>query len=209
MSQPAQGSRLPALPDDQAALAAVVERARAGDVAAFSALYERFHIPICRYLARLVGDDDLGDDLAQDTFLAAWRALPGTEDSRYFVPWLYRIASNLARSHLRRARLIRWLPWGDHEDFHPGGYPSIAGPEEQTGEIERIKLALAEVSPKHRFCLLLQLDAGFSQREIAHMLGFNEKSVSVYISRGRQQFRQAYHRLEHESDANAKGGPTQ
>ena len=110
MFQPAQGSTTPAPPADGAGLAALVERARAGDVAAFSALYERFYVPICRYLARLVGDDDLGDDLAQDTFLAAWRAVSGIEDSSYFVPWLYRIASNLARSHLRRARLIRWLP---------------------------------------------------------------------------------------------------
>jgi len=207
MSQSAHGHALPAQPADEAALAALVERARAGDVAAFTALYERYYAPICRYLARLVGDDDLGSDLAQDTFLAAWRALPAIEDHTYFVPWLYRIASNLARSHLRRARLIRWLPWGERGEAQPPGYPSIAGPEEQTGEIERIKLALAEVSPQYRSCLLLQLDVGFSQREIARLLGLNEKSVSVYISRGRQQFRQAYQRLEHESDAQAKGGP--
>jgi RNA polymerase sigma-70 factor, ECF subfamily len=207
MSQPVHGFTLPGQSAD-AALAALVERARAGDVAAFTALYERYYVPICRYLARLVGDDDLGNDLAQDTFLAAWRALPGIEDHMYFVPWLYRIASNLARTHLRRARLIRWLPWGDHGGYHPEDFPSVAGPEEQTGEAERIKLALAEVSPKHRACLLLQLDAGFSQREIARLLDLNEKSVSVYISRGRQQFRQAYTRLEHEPDAKAKGGPT-
>jgi RNA polymerase sigma-70 factor (ECF subfamily) len=209
MSQAAHESILPALSADEAELMALVGRARAGDSAAFGALYERYHVPICRYLARLVGDDDLGSDLAQDTFLAAWRALPGIADQAYFVPWLYRIASNLARSHLRRARLIRWLPWGDHAGAHPDGAPSIAGPEDRTGEVERITLALAEVSPKHRFCLLLQLEAGFSQREVAQLLGLNEKSVSVYISRGRQQFRQAYHRLEQEPDANAKGGPTQ
>jgi RNA polymerase sigma-70 factor (ECF subfamily) len=206
MSQPAQGYALPMQPADEAGLAALVERARAGDGVAFTALYQRYHVPICRYLARLVGDDDLGDDLAQDTFLAAWRALPATEDAARFVPWLYRIASNLARSHLRRARLIRWLPWAGSGGYHPEGYPSVAGPEERTSEAERIKLALAEVSPKHRACLLLQLDAGFSQREIAQLLDLNEKSVSVYISRGRQQFRQAYHRLE-QADAPAKGGP--
>src|SRR5579871_2255131 len=194
MSQPAQGSTLPEQSADDVMLAALVERARAGDVAAFTALYERFYVPICRYLARLVGDDDLGNDLAQDTFLAAWRALPGTEDGSYFVPWLYRIATNLARSHLRRARLIRWLPWGEQGGRHPLAHPSIAGPEEQTGEAERIRLALAEVSPKNRSCLLLQVEAGFSQREIAALLNINEHSVSAYISRGRKQFREAYQR---------------
>lgn len=208
MSQPAHETTSPVPPADEAGLSTLVARARGGDDTAFAALYERYLIPISRYLARLVGDDELGSDLAQDTFLAAWRALPRIEDQSYFVPWLYRIASNLARSHLRRARLIRWLPWGDQEGFQPVNFPSIAGPEEQTGEVERIRLALAEVSQKYRFCLLLQLEAGFSQREIAQLLGLNEKSVSVYISRGRQQFRQAFHRLEQEPDANAKGGPT-
>jgi RNA polymerase sigma-70 factor (ECF subfamily) len=208
MSQPVHEFAAPALPAEDEALAGLVERARAGDRAAFAALFERYHTRICRYLARLVGDDDLGRDLAQDTFLAAWRAFPAIGEDARFAPWLYRIATNFARSHLRRARLIRWLPWGEHEGRPSSDYPSSSGLEEQTGEAERIKLALAEVSSKNRTCLLLQLDAGFSQREIAALLGINEKSVSAYISRGRQQFRQAYQRLEDEPDAAAKGGPT-
>jgi RNA polymerase sigma-70 factor (ECF subfamily) len=208
MSQPAH-DYAPPVPLDDLSLAALVGRARVGDRAAFTALFERYNAPICRYLARLVGDDELGCDLAQDTFLAAWRALPDAEVESYFAPWLYRIATNLARSHLRRSRLIRWLPWGEQGGRHPLAHPSIAGPEEQAGEAERIRLALAEVSPKNRSCLLLQVEAGFSQREIAALLNINEKSVSAYISRGRKQFRQAYRRLEDEPDAPAKGGSAQ
>ena len=196
MSHPAHEYALVAPPDENGSLAALVGRARAGDHIAFTALFARYNVPICRYLARLVGDDDLGCDLAQDTFLAAWRALPGIAEDSRFAPWLYRIATNLARSHLRRSRLIRWLPWGEHGGRPSSDHPSIAGPEEQTGEAERIKLALAQVSPKNRSCLLLQLEAGFSQREIARLLGIKEKSVSAYISRGRQQFRQAYLNLD-------------
>src|SRR5262245_64343 len=107
MSQSAHDYAL-LMPLDDLALAALVERARAGDRVAFTVLFEHFNAPICRYLARLVGDEHLGCDLAQETFLAAWRALPDAEVETHFAPWLYRIATNLARSHLRHARLIRW-----------------------------------------------------------------------------------------------------
>jgi hypothetical protein len=54
----------------------LIERARQGDQQAFASLFEAYNARICTYLARLVGDDELGRDLAQDTFIAAWRALP-------------------------------------------------------------------------------------------------------------------------------------
>jgi RNA polymerase sigma-70 factor (ECF subfamily) len=208
MSQPACDYSPPAAPDEDGTLAEWVERARAGDHAAFAALFERYNARICRYLARLVLDDDLGRDLAQDTFLAAWRGISGIQDAARFAPWLYRIATNLARSHLRRARLIRWLPWGDIGGHAGAGDPGVADPEEYAGEAEYVALALARVSPQCRSCLLLQLEEGYSQREVALLLGISEKSVSAYISRGRQQFRQAYQSLERESGISAKGGPT-
>ncbi len=207
MSQPARDCGPYALSDEHEALAGLVERARAGDRTAFAALFERYNTRICRYLARLVGDDELGRDLAQDTFLAAWRGVSGIQDDARFTPWLYRIATNLARSHLRRARLIRWLPWGDAGGHLAAGHPSMAGPEEHAGEAEYVALALAAMSPQCRACLLLQLEEGFSQREVAELLGISEKSVSAYISRGRKQFRQAYRRLEQQSEISGKGGP--
>jgi RNA polymerase sigma-70 factor (ECF subfamily) len=180
-------------------LIALVERAREGESAAFTALFEHFNARIFRYLERVVGNAEIGRDLTQETFIAAWRALPGLQDSQSFSAWLYRIATNMARLHLRRARLIRWLPWGAPETSIAGAHLSLVDPEEQVGQSEFVRLALAELAPKYRICLLLQLEGGFSQREIAQLLGINEKSVSANISRGRQQFRQVYLRLEHES----------
>ena len=184
----------------------LVEHTRCGDHTAFAALFEQYNARICTYLARLVGDDELGRDLAQDTFLAAWRALPTMRDELRFAPWLYRIATNVARSHLRRLRLVHWLPWGEAEDGGALAAVSTAGPEAHAGEAEEVALALARLAPQCRTCLLLQIEGGFSQREIAELLGISEKSVSAYVSRGREQFRQAYHRLEHEPGSGGKGG---
>jgi len=186
-------------------LGELVKQAQQGEHAAFAALFEQYNAPICRYLTRLVGNIDLGHDLAQDTFLQAWRSLSRLRDSEYFGPWLYRIATNLARSHLRHARLIRWLPWATLEQPGSGAHLSLVDPEEQLGQSECVRLALTEITPKYRICLLLQLEGGFSQREISQLLGITEKSVSSNISRGRQQFRLAYRRLEGESPTPLKG----
>jgi RNA polymerase sigma factor (sigma-70 family) len=133
----------------------LVERARQGDHQAFAALFEAYNARICTYLARFVGDDELGRDLAQDTFIAAWGALPQILGELRFGPWLYRIATNTARSSLRRARLLAWLPFG-LENVHALRIPS-AGPEPgaRLAEAERIRLALATLAPQARICLLI------------------------------------------------------
>lgn len=168
-----------------------VELARKGDGPAFARLFQQYNASICNYLARLVGNDELGRDLAQETFIRAWKSLPGLTGELRFKPWLYRIATNVARSQLRHERLVRWLPWHEQEQ-NKETLLSIEGPEAQAGESELVCQILARLGPQARACLLLQLYAGFSQREIAAVLNINEKSVSAYVSRGREQFRQLY-----------------
>jgi RNA polymerase sigma-70 factor (ECF subfamily) len=193
-------------PAPDASATALAERAQAGDRAAFTALFHQYNAPICRYLAHLVGNDEVGRDLAQETFFAAWRALADLRDPARFGPWLYRIATNHANSYLRQARLTRWLPWAEPSGQQAASFPTSAGPEGQVIEAQQVAAALAQLTPKYRVCLLLQLEGGFSQREIAHMLRLTEKSVSVYVSRGREEFRRAYQRLEDESSHPMKGG---
>lgn len=186
------------LPPDstETQLVEIMESARAGDQKAFTQLFEYYNGPICTYLARLVGNDEVGRDLAQETFIRAWKGLTKIQGEISFRPWLYRIATNVARSYLKREQLMRWLPWADNEKETTPDVLKVAGPEEQAGEQECIALILAMLSPQSRTCLLLQHVAGFSQHEIATVLGISEKSVSAYVSRGREQFRLEYQRLK-------------
>jgi RNA polymerase sigma-70 factor (ECF subfamily) len=193
------------LADQDTALGELVQRAQHGEHAAFAALFERYNAPLCRYLVRLVGNVEIGHDLAQDTFLKAWRSLPTLRDGERFSPWLYQIATNLARSHARRARLIHWLPWSGPLESTAGS-SRLERPEDLVGEAEQVLLALAELPPKRRACVLLALEGGFTHREIARLLGISEKSVDTYLSRGCQQFRLAYKRLAN-GYASKKGGP--
>jgi RNA polymerase sigma-70 factor (ECF subfamily) len=179
------------IPEQREQSSQMVELAQPGDSRAFAALFHEYNAPICAYLARMVGNDEAGRDLAQETFLHAWRSLPTISGKLQFKPWLYRIATNLARSHMRHERLIRWLPWGEHTEVQQS-----VGPEEDVSENECIRQALAQLAPRCRACLLLQVVGGFSQREIASMLAISEKSVSAYVSRGREQFRHYYRQVK-------------
>lgn len=171
-------------------------QARQGDCRAFAVIFERFNGPICTYLARMVGNDEVGRDLAQDTFLKAWKSLPSLEGEQFFKAWLYRIATNVAHMHLRRGRLLRWLPWAEEAEDIRGTMPSVEGPEMRAGESEMIKHILSTLSPRYRTCLLLKVVAGFSQQEIAGLLGISAQGVGSNIFRAREQFRRAYQLYE-------------
>jgi RNA polymerase sigma-70 factor (ECF subfamily) len=182
----------------------LVIRAQHGDQMAFEALYERYNRPICRYLSRMVGNDGVGCELTQETFLKAWRALTSLRAPERFASWLYRIATNCAFTYQQRARQLPVVSWdfpGQHgEEF------STPGPEEQVEETELLKIALARVSATYRPCLILYVIEELPQQQIAYLLKMKEASVSKYVSRGKEELRQIYHRLMKEASVAAPGG---
>ena len=194
MSSTARGPTDIGAPEEESWYVTIVEQAQTGDILAFEALFEYYNSRICTYLAHIVGNEEEGRDLAQETFLKAWQAIGKIHNETRFDTWLYRIATNTAIDYLRR-RKFRWSHWETIENEVVPANMRIAGPEEQVAEKEHIRQALAKVSLKYRACLLLQLVADLSQRQIAVSLKISEKSVSVYVSRGREQFRVAYQQL--------------
>ncbi|MDQ6693557.1 MAG: RNA polymerase sigma factor [Chloroflexota bacterium] len=173
-------------PDDE--LLALTRDARLGSEAAFSALFERFQTPIVNYINRLVDDWDMANDLAQDTFLKAYSALPRTDDGLQISPWLYRIATNTALDALRRRKRITWLPFTAEIE------PRSPYPDPATGHAEgdAISKALVQVPADQRVCLVLNMYQGLSYKEIAEMLGISVNLVAVRIYRGREKFIEAY-----------------
>jgi RNA polymerase sigma-70 factor (ECF subfamily) len=173
----------------------LVLRAQGGNQAAFEALYERYNDRICRYLIRMVGDDGVGCELTQEVFLKAWQALPGLRQPEKFVGWLYRIATNCAYTYQQRRHGRHIIPWDIVHRTRDVEAQILDGPELQVEESELLKLALARVSSTYRSCLILYVIEELSQREIAHLLKIKETSVSKYVSRGKEEFRQIYHQL--------------
>jgi RNA polymerase sigma-70 factor (ECF subfamily) len=161
---------------------------RASDAGAlFERLFAEHQAPILNYVYRLVGDPSLAEELCQEAFTRAWRAraqLPQIENPR---AWLYRIATNAARDHLRRARLLSWLPLRGTD---PG--LAVAGHEEDALESERMRRALLKLSPDYRIPLVLYTCQECSVAEIAAALDISPDAVKQRLVRARQQLREAY-----------------
>jgi RNA polymerase sigma-70 factor, ECF subfamily len=169
-------------------LRALTREAREGSEAAFSAIFERFQAPIVNYIHRLVGDWDVANDLAQDSFLKAYNALPRTDESLQISPWLYRIATNTALDALRRRKRITWVPF--KIDMEPVAPQSDYAPRQAEGDA--IQHALQQVPADQRTCLVLNMYQGLSYKEIAETLGISVNLVAVRIFRGREKFIEAY-----------------
>ncbi len=171
---------------------ALVGRARVGDAAAFARLFAAYHGPLTNYLYRLVQDRDLADDLVQDTFLRAYCALGRTDADLLFRPWLYRIATNLARNHHRRQRILRWLPFG----VVAARASTDAPLAERLGEHELVVGALRQIGPTSASALLLHYQHGLSLAETAVALGLTRNGAKARLFRARKAFITAYASLD-------------
>ncbi len=174
----------------------VLDRAQAGNAAAFSALFDQYQRPIVNYLYRMVNDREVAEDLAQDTFLKAYRAIERTDSELNFRAWIYRIATNTAMSYFRRRRLLQWIPFGPGTPDH-GKDLRLA---ERVGESELIEQALAKIGPSHSSVLLLRHHQGLTIDEIADSLQIKSNAAKVRLFRARKAFAQAYEALTAEQE---------
>jgi RNA polymerase sigma-70 factor, ECF subfamily len=133
-------------------------------------------------------DTDDRQDLAQEIAAQLWRAFPRYDAARPFSTWTYRVALNVAISHLRRA-----APRPASVPFEEHHHDAAAG-DVVDDELERDERALAlhrvidHQPPLDRALLLLWLDE-VSQREIAEILGLTESNVSTKLQRLKQRIR--------------------
>ena len=177
--------------------ARVIAAVREGNAEAFDLVVREYQPRLYRFLFGMVGEAEVARDLTQDTFLAAYRALPETRDDLNLTGWLFQIARNNARSHWRRKKLITWLPFGrgDRDDERDGEWeprgvagPPLSGPEEFVVEREDLGAALRSLQRADRECLLLVVD-GFSYAEICQITGFTLAAVKGRIFRARKELR--------------------
>jgi len=177
---------------------AVIERARNGDEEAFVLIYERFSPQIYRYVYRLVGNQELADDITQETFLKAFQGIRSIARDSNVSAWLYRIASNACFDILRRRKLITWMPILEEsektgeftsDDFAP-----------QVIESQIVRRTLREMPPALAVCLVLRSVEGFSCEEIAEILKIPKGTVFSRLARAREAFMQGYRDFSHNTE---------
>ena len=165
-----------------------IGRLRAQDHQAFGALVDRHYGRVYRYLTRLVGDSEAAADLAQETFLAAYQALTRLADDSNVGGWLFRIATNLARQHHRRRRVICWSRLSRLEADHAPS-PSL---EDRVAQQDLVRRALDQLPLDQRVCLLLYASTGYTCAEIGEIVGKSADAVRMLLVRARRRFRAAY-----------------
>jgi RNA polymerase sigma-70 factor (ECF subfamily) len=177
-----------------------------GSVEAFETLVISYEPRIRRMLYGMTRDLQLTQDLCQETFLAAYRALPRMDgETLHFAPWLYRIALNLVRSEWRRRKHVTVVPFAslprEDEDVYGDVREEDLGSEEpfeeHIVESDLVRRALAQLPPASAECLLLDAE-GFSYAEMAEILQDSLSAVRSRLSRARQAFRRIYTGLNQE-----------
>jgi RNA polymerase sigma-70 factor (ECF subfamily) len=188
---------------DEQMMAAVLH----GDRAALAVLVERHHGPVLSYLYRLTGGHHpLAEDLAQETFLALLtdRRAATYAMGRPFKPWLYAIATNLARDHFKSAAARRTADAPEAELL--ALYDDAPSPEERAiaaDEGSRVAAALGQLGEEYRVALLLRFYQGLSLQEIAEALGIPLGTVKSRLSVGTRRLRTLLASAETSAETNS------
>ncbi len=166
---------------------------------AIEVLYAQHHGEIYAYLVRMLREPELAADLAQDTFVKAYRAYDTLEDRGHARAWLYQIAHRVALDELRRRRIIRFLPWtGESKGTAPSAERLVMDLQ-LSGDLQR---ALERIPERQRNALLLAELHDLSGLELAAALGVSHVAARALLTRARESLRQAL-AVERAADADA------
>jgi len=151
----------------------------------YEALVKALHADLYRYAYWLTHDQQVAEDLVQETFLRAWRALDSLKDEKAAKSWLITI---LRRENARRFERKRF-EMGDYEE---GSIQDISSTStEQEIENHWLRERIANMPEEYREPLVMQVIGGFSGEEIAELLGLNKNTVMTRLFRARNQLKEA------------------
>ena len=162
----------------------LVDRAQAGDRAAYAALYAAHYPPVRRFLLRKLRGDE-AEDLAQDVFVKALAGLGRIEYRGQSIgAWFMTIARNMAMDHFKSSRVRR--VWGEDDVYHspvpdPDPTPEAAAVAGDAGR--RARAALGLLTGRQRQVLVLRYLAGLSITETAAAMGINAPAVKALTFR--------------------------
>ena len=171
--------------------AVLVERVRNGNSAAFDLLVLKYQHRILKLVGRYVRDPVEAEDVTQEAFVKAYRALPRFRGDSAFYTWLFRIAINTAKNHLvSRSR----RPPGVDVDIDDGEYydptlSDVAGPEEQmvSSQLEEVVYqAIADLPEELKVAITLREFEAMSYEEIAQVMECPVGTVRSRIFRARE-----------------------
>jgi len=184
---------------DPASDAAVMLRVAAGDEASFNYLVQKYHRPMIHFLFRMVRNQAVAEELAQEVFLRVYRARDSYRAEARFTTWLYRIATNLAVNHARDTRHERAAQtvYLDAPDEETGATPDLADDdptvEQQMLRQERmaaIRSHVMALPERQRMAVLMHKYQGLDYRQIGEVLKLSESATKSLLFRAYQTLRE-------------------
>jgi RNA polymerase sigma-70 factor (ECF subfamily) len=180
----------------------LVSRSMAGDTDSFNQLILRWERPIYALAYRVIGREEDARDVCQDTFLRAYRALPGFKGQAKFSSWLYRIALNLCRDWIRRQRRapVLQMPEGvDPIEMAAEREPAesietLVARRELSSVVEEAMTLLPE---EQRTAIILKEYHGMTFQEIADLQGCPLSTVKTRLYQGLSVLRRQLQRAGH------------
>jgi RNA polymerase sigma-70 factor (ECF subfamily) len=167
----------------------LVARSMRGDTESFNQLILRWERPIYALAYRTIGREEDARDVCQETFLRAFRALPGFRGQSKFSSWLYRIALNLCRDWIRRERRAQIVPMPDDVDLvelaaatEPSeSIEDLVARKDLARAVERVMALLPE---EQRTAIILKEYHGLTFQEIADLVGCPLSTVKTRLYQG-------------------------
>jgi len=160
---------------------------QAGDDGAFDELYRRYFPRLRLYCARRVGDSHVAEELAQEAFVKALRAMPSFAGERRFYPWMTVIAQRLCIDHHRRNARVEPAPeidLGSIDEGHDHLYAEV--------DRDHLDLALDRLAPRHREVLDLREQQGWTYTKIAEHFDVPVTTVEALLHRARKALRREF-----------------
>lgn len=142
-------------------------------------------------IARIVGDRALAEDLAQESFIKAYRNLAAFDTTRRLSSWLFRIAHNTAVDRLRRSQPAMFSLDAPAPNAERGNYERASSPTTDPVEREALRRALngaiAQLRREYREAVTLRYDEGLSFEEIAQVMSIPEATARSHVHRARKE----------------------
>jgi RNA polymerase sigma-70 factor, ECF subfamily len=179
--------------------AAVMLRVAAGDESSFNFLVEKYHRPMIHFLFRMVRNQAVAEELAQEVFLRVYRARDSYRAEARFTTWLYRIATNLAVNYARDTRHERSAQtvYLDAPDEETGTTPDLADDEPSAEQrmlreerMAAIRSHVMTLPERQRMAVLMHKYQGMDYRQIGEVLKLSESATKSLLFRAYQTLRE-------------------
>jgi len=179
--------------------AAIMLRVAEGDETSFTYLAQKYHRPMIHFLFRMVGNQAIAEELAQEVFLRVYRARGSYRAEARFTTWLYRIATNLAVNYARDTKNERTAQtvYLDQPDEETGMSPDLADDEPSAEErllrderMAAIRLHVMALPERQRMAVLMHKYQGMDYRQIGEVLKLSESATKSLLFRAYQTLRE-------------------